>query len=728
MRAEETGFNKISNSIYLSILLLCCLVAYWPLTFQLFSLKNDALNYFLPVRHQISEAIYNGYWPFWSPYFNLGYPLHGDMQSGVWNPFVQLFSLAGPYTLRTLQYETLLYVFISGIGMFYLLRHFVTDKLICLSGAAAFMLCGYNSDSAQFLNWICSASFIPFVFLFYYKTLTEPSTRSAIFCSFFLYLLFVCAYPADFILTCYLLFAIFIWHLFDRNNRLKKLLIPQVKLHLLLSVCFILLSLPAIFSFIEYLPLTERGSGTSYEQALSNPLHPKLLFSYLAPLAIWKANGVGITDPLERNSFIGIVTFCLILYSFLLKTDNKLLRFAKWAFVAFTLFSFGAMGILRSVAYYILPLMDSFRHPANAKIFTLFFGCLIASITLQHYTPERNFLLKKVSFYILILLLVLFGLWALAGKLSLFSDFYITVLKGGNSFGQKLKTVLEAVSFSDLLFINIIIQIPFIIALYYFFVKKLKLKYLVGITLLNGVLHTMLFQPFTVVKKDSVGAIQNVINKVSVPGYPLPVINNTLDQNSLSGHTYFEEIGTANMYNKKIGRIDYRISPSNLLNQNKFWFNNKIQKLFFSYPIFYRADTAFLTADSVAALSTKTKRLVLLEDEKLVNKINSNKAESIHSKAEFTKFTPNEWIMKVTADQPGFYCLFQNYYPRWTLHIDKKQVPIQKTNISFMGFALPSGDHEIVFSYGATDIKVAYLISLIATVLVLLLAFVNNKN
>src|SRR5205823_2603446 len=145
---------------------------------------------------QISEAIDHGIFPLWSPYFNLGYPLHGDMQSGVWNPVVQLFSLFGPYTLKTLQYETLLYIYLSGVGMFFLLDHFIADRKIILLGSVSFMLCGFNSDSAQFLNWISTASFLPFVFLFYHRTLKEASWKQALFCSFFLYMLFVTSYPA----------------------------------------------------------------------------------------------------------------------------------------------------------------------------------------------------------------------------------------------------------------------------------------------------------------------------------------------------------------------------------------------------------------------------------------------------------------------------------------------------------------------------------------------------
>src|SRR5215203_2423085 len=127
-----TANRSFTNLPFFFILLCCCLIAYWPLSLSLFSLKNDALNYFLPVRHLISESLQNGHLPFWSPYLNLGYPLHGDMQSGVWNPFVQLLSLFGSYTIRTLQYETLLYVYLSGIGMFLLCDFIFRDKAISL--------------------------------------------------------------------------------------------------------------------------------------------------------------------------------------------------------------------------------------------------------------------------------------------------------------------------------------------------------------------------------------------------------------------------------------------------------------------------------------------------------------------------------------------------------------------------------------------------------------------
>src|SRR4051812_12743581 len=93
---------KIENARYYLLICFIACVAYWPLTFHIFSLKNDALTYFLPYRYHVSEAVHHGYFPFWSPYIYTGLPLHADIQSGAWNPVVLLLSLVKQYDMRVL--------------------------------------------------------------------------------------------------------------------------------------------------------------------------------------------------------------------------------------------------------------------------------------------------------------------------------------------------------------------------------------------------------------------------------------------------------------------------------------------------------------------------------------------------------------------------------------------------------------------------------------------------
>ena len=707
--------KSFGNTInYLFILLLCCLIAYYPLTFHLFSLKNDALNYFLPVRHQISEAIYHGEMPFWSPYFNLGYPLHGDMQSGVWNPVVQLFSLFGPYTLKTLQNETLLYIYISGVGMFFLLDHFLNDRKIVFWASVAYMLSGFISDSAQFLNWISAASFLPFVFLFYHKTLKETSWKTSLYCGFFLYLFFASSYPADFIITFYVLFFYLIVHILQNKQSAKAFWFSLLRKHLLVIVCFGLLALPAIISFNEFLKLSERGSGAGFADAMSNPFHPLLIGSYITPLAVWKAPFVGMTDPLERNSYFGIITIIVLITSFFIETDNKLLRFSKWGFVITLIFSFGVYGVLRPLSYYILPLMNTFRHPANAKLFTIFFGCIAAAFTLANFS-NISLRYKRISFFTVLGLMTIM----LIGSL-LFLRPSLNAFKIFSFNPAKIKAALDQSSFTDLILLNCIIQMPFMLIFYFFIAKKITLKYVVLSSVINSIIYVMLFQPFTVVKKDSVKNIQNTLHQIQVPGYPLPDLTKSLTQNSESGYSFFKEIGASNMYNKKIGRIDYRVTPSNLLTQNIFWLNEKIRSTLMLYPLIYRADTAIKENDLIVLDSLDNNKRIAIVNAGRESQINfyTKKSNPI---IQVRKFYPNEFHFTISCSDPGFFCFFQNYYPRWDLLIDGKKNKIEKCNISFIGFMLNSGSHEVLFKYKKNDLLICFYINVAFTCFIFLM-------
>src|SRR6478672_3289306 len=95
LQTKRAHWHK-KDLVFLVLLSIAC---YWPLSFGVFSAKNDNIVQFLPVRFQVSEAIRHGILPLWSPYMYLGYPIHGDMQGGAWNPVVWLRSVFGRYNI-----------------------------------------------------------------------------------------------------------------------------------------------------------------------------------------------------------------------------------------------------------------------------------------------------------------------------------------------------------------------------------------------------------------------------------------------------------------------------------------------------------------------------------------------------------------------------------------------------------------------------------------------------
>src|SRR5687768_13370870 len=153
---------KKDQTYHYFLLLVICLLAYWPITFGFFSVKNDAIHYFLPYRFQISETIRNGELPFWNPYIYQGYPVYGDMQSGAWNPVVWFFSLFGRYDITIFHFENLLYIFTGSFGMYKLANWFSKDANTSFLVSVAYMLSGFMLGG-QLINWLAAAAFIPFV-------------------------------------------------------------------------------------------------------------------------------------------------------------------------------------------------------------------------------------------------------------------------------------------------------------------------------------------------------------------------------------------------------------------------------------------------------------------------------------------------------------------------------------------------------------------------------------
>ncbi|MFN8245843.1 MAG: hypothetical protein U0T56_05610 [Ferruginibacter sp.] len=258
-------------AIHWLVLLACCLIGYWPLSSSLFILKNDAYVYFLPNRFLISDAIRHGHFPWWTPYLQMGHPLHGDMQSGAWNPLVWLISLVTRYNMTALHAETLLYLLIGGVGM---------HKLTGISGAGlparllaglAFMFSGFVIDTAQITVWTGSAAFLPWVFYYLHNLLfhQEGLMKAGLKGGLSLYLLLVAGYPSFLIMSLYLIFFGVLARLIGLWKS-KQLGINEI-LNVggaLLLMGTLLLSLPAILSLIfDYLPYYRRGNGTTLTEA-----------------------------------------------------------------------------------------------------------------------------------------------------------------------------------------------------------------------------------------------------------------------------------------------------------------------------------------------------------------------------------------------------------------------------------------------------------------------------
>ncbi|MEW4571334.1 hypothetical protein AB1L88_25960 [Tautonia sp. JC769] len=80
---------------------------------------------------------------------------------------------------------------------------------------------------------------------------------------------------------------------------------------------------------------------------------------------------------------------------------------------------------------------------------------------------------------------------------------------------------------------------------------------------------------------------------------------------------------------------------------------------------------------------------------------------------------PQRVVLRATLKQPGLVVLADTYYPGWRLTIDGEPAPIIRTNRMMRGAAVPSGTHELVYTYQPDSFRYGLIGSAVGLVLTL---------
>lgn len=654
------------------LLLLITLVAYWPLTFHLFSLKNDALVYFLPYRYHISESIQNGHFPWWNPYLYTGLPLHSDMQSGVWNPVVMLISLFTRYNLSVLQWELLFYLFIAAVGMYKLVKEFNSSKTTAIIASTAYLCCGFMTDSGSIIPWITSAAYLPFVFIYFLRLLNNPGLGTALKLSLALCLLLTAGYPSFFIYCFYILLIGFITSLV---RHYKKKSFKAIFLFSGITVLsFLLIVSPAVLSWWDFAGYYERGSGASLSRIQTNAFPPFSSVSYLLPSAVSRSHPLLQTDLVARNASTGI----FILLFFLMALAGKLKPVNKFIFgiVLFSfLFSLGDATPLREWCHRFLPFMNTFRHPASMRIFTTIGIILIAAPALNEFLIIKHAPGQKIKLITVTITILLLGILVCyipqTNLLELIDH-------------EKGKTLFDQLSFADIAVMQGVIQLVFIGLLFLAIWKKLK-KYIPALMIVNSILFCWIALPFTFISQIRTSVVDQYI--ASFPaGYPLPDITNPV-MSASTDSSAVSPLGQEKFYNKTISIQDHVITPTINSRYISFLKDTLLRKALNKYPFAYFSDSTVLSTTGLP----DSGRIVLFERIGRTMEINDHTTGIIT----VSKFEPDKIELEINAANQGLLNLFQQYHHGWRAFENNIEIPIYRTNRTFISVPVSEGKHIV---------------------------------
>ncbi|MDN3654985.1 hypothetical protein QWZ08_05075 [Ferruginibacter paludis] len=680
----NSNWASLKKILFFFIILL---IAFLPISSFLFFLKNDAFAGYFPPKFFMSESIHAGHLPLWNPYINFGFPQYGDMSGGFWSPITWIIASTAGYNAYTLTLEVLFYILLGGIGMYKLTGFWNMDKRVREIAGVAFMCSGYIIGHLQHFNWISGAAFLPWCLWSYLSLLKQFSKNNFVLTVLLFYFLVSSAHPGIIISAIYFFSAVLVFYIINKKENINRT--QQIKqlflMHAGLLLLFVLLCAGMIAGYLDILPFFVRGEKISVTASLGNPTSFPSWISALLPLATVKNDNLYQTDISMRNNYFSLVLLLFFLQACFSKKNSwqKFLLIAGFLFAALS-----AGGIFKTFAYKFIPLIGYVRLNGEFGIFTLLCFIIVAAIQLNkfiQYKESFSVLIQSIYYTILFILIVciFYGVYfAVNGK-----DSFVFILNSialQHTLPDKLKTLLDAVSFNDTLWIQGSIQLIIWLGIKHS-LKIHNFNLLRSLVVADLIIASLLNIPFTGVGKTSVASIQNLLSQ-SPKGIPVPILQPINKIDTLQVNVK-EIIGDWSMYNKQIGVKEEVAYPIILKNMHAYFETNESnpRRNFLNYPFIFVEGSQ--NSDQVVIQS----------------------------------FSPDKIALRVLASNASNLILQQNYYPHWYFKNGEHTGLVDSAGINFMKAPLNQGENNIEFNFEPTLVKRAMLLSAILFITLCLL-------
>jgi hypothetical protein len=206
------------------------------------------------------------------------------------------------------------------------------------------------------------------------------------------------------------------------------------------------------------------------------------------------------------------------------------------------------------------------------------------------------------------------------------------------------------------------------------------------------------------VSQLSPSSINSLLN--SFPkGFPKPMINTSIRENSSDVLENLEKIGISGFYNKKISFTEEVYTPTIMRPIQQMVADSFAKKVVLSNPYAYFADSAVQTP------VVDTDKIIITESKPLLN------SRKTKSSIDLISFWNNGFRFRVNTEEPTAFCLQQLYLPGWSCTIDNKKVQQYVVNKAFIGISVPQGRHIIQFVYKPFSVIISFWLSLTFCVL-----------
>ncbi|MFC2166792.1 YfhO family protein [Acidobacteriota bacterium] len=721
---------------------------------------SDLYDAFLPLWKYNYESLRQGVFPLWQ--FNKG--LGAAIYQQSYHPEKLISFLVKPSEALTLL--IMLKLFLSMMGMFFLLRSMKVREISCMIGGIAYSLSGF------IIGWLhgpqSSVSYhIPFLFLFLIEYLRSRQTKHLFYFALCSSLTIYAGFTP---VAAYSFYAagifLLLFYLFS-----KQKLFMKIKGLIKVSLFWILGIIAVSFHFIPtfYSAFIGKTLDISHRRiGHVNFLSPKYFMNILFP----SYHGWEISPEIRPYVNSVVLLFFILGLFFLVhrlfEFKRELIEREKYFLSFFIMLIPFTMAMFGLAPFYQisnkLPILNSspLNRLQSLTSFTLVvLGILGLDLFLQSYKRIADYYKKKkIPFLIVSEILFLFALFVTVISFNsdketgshavylvfIFISLAILAFQLSVLFKRKavffLTLLLLLVSTESILlnrhyvpvnkkgFFITDINVPLID-----FIKKDTRKY-EGVLVfdsnynINGTLGNYGIREKIVhqfYERDHRALILDTFSDRSfatptAPDLSSRYTNFTSSFIQLMGVKYlvfpfeFEGDNLPPFYERVYENLDGKVYQNNLY--------MRYRGIFFCKPKYFKAENRELVLKDIKTMDYSS--YVYLEDQK---KLDLNYTDDMSCTVFNIKYSPNKVIYRYQSNSDGILTFPDAYHQDWSVTINGKKTDVLKTNFVFRGVGIKEGNGEIVFTYHRSKFFIVLIIlGLISFICLVSLYFYSNKN
>ena len=718
----------------------------------------DALTQTYPYKTQTKEAFESGKLAYWNPHILAGYPQYAETMANNFDVFNVLLLWLNPKDVIHL--ETVIELFIAGIGMALLLRFFGVTPLINLLFAMAYMLNSLFIVLASNRWLIASFCWMPVVILMILRYFYFNRKENLIYASLFLAFAFL---GGNFQTSFFAVFVVTVIAFFYPSKNSEYRLLHRIGIVACLGIAAFALSAVMWLPTLELLFQTLfRGGSLNSPNSYSDYSITQRLTSVLFLVSFFFPGLTGNAETFNLKKFAvpdivnfnGAICFIPTLFAlwgcYILWKEKTIRPF-----------------ILLSLLAFLIPIATPLFHIVYHRFFIVasFSFCVVGAVSFQSFLQNEKtrtsfeglFKWTKILFALLAVTLISVAIYISINYDSLLSKFS-KIISGriqesfvgiGNTSwmqGRVEKTLQYYSFFSFGLWLPIITAAVSLLALIYYLNEKLSKRNIQLIVLFATFIELFIFtrawlpsidiKEFPIYPKNAVASYmyQNSPESRYAPwsdgstgAYIFPENSaNVYKINDIHGYESCTNRAMIVLYKKYIhsDSLDLRLMG---LAHVKYVVTGRRQVNTPNLHRLYSADSATIyenilckprayfayrykvvATDDIAATEMlhpdfDGSEAVFTTEDAPSNLTASSDGENT---IRFDHSGNEELIISAETTSKGIFILTDTYYPGWKCYVNGIRVPIYRVNYCMRGVVLGTGKSQVIFRF-EPDIFVA---------------------